>query len=470
MQQECLRANTGDRNASCKTGALWAGLPFSFAVFLLALLALPASADLPITVGTTYNDPSQVYVTFQTTFPSTFSASYSSNSAKTKVQIKIGSASHLSPSIALSDIKDGVINLKFMNSGLIYASLGGPLGQTTAPDPRNPSDPAYHLAWQNIAEITYAGQAPDSGDMTSINFFGVPCGVAVYIKQNTQIVQQAGFDVSETVLIDKLARLSTTPNDVEIKNSIGEIVRLLSPVSFGFSRNKQGTPYFAIGGYPTFEAYVKSVHDAHKVTVIKGTLGPGNFNFKSTVNDSLDIVTTGDYGTGVTYTITIPHDRMLTDGSGLFNYIQSSALYLCPTVATPETGVTVTSSDGTDGKSINAAELAQVLHDLTSGYNFGFINSPVMDPATNIPFGDEPSSEWFVHSTKDSLYKKLQPGHPFYNQYSEVISLASHGSVYGFPYADAVHGVTLNTVQFPDTVPPSPITGWRIVIGPPADL
>lgn len=219
--------------------------------------------------------------------------------------------------------------------------------------------------------------------------------------------------------------------------------------------------------YPSFDAYVKSVRAARKKTSIQGKLGPGNFNFVSEVNDALDIVTTGDYGTGVTYSITIPHDYKLTDGSGLVNYTQSSALYFCPTAATPGTGVKVTSSNGS---AMDPAELAQVLHDLTSGYNFGFINSPVLDPVTQVPFGDEASSNWFAHSTKDTLYQNLQPDHPYYNQYSEVISVASHGSVYGFPYADAVHGVTLNTVVYPGTNPPSPVSGWRIVIGPPASL
>jgi hypothetical protein len=354
-----------------------------------------------------------------------------------------------------------------MNSGLIYASLGGPLGEKAPPDPRNPSDPAYAIAWQNLAEITYLGAAPDSGDMTSINFFGVPCSVSVYIKQNTELVQQAGFDVSEAALLSELASLSTTPNETEITNSTGEVVRVLAPSSFGYSTKKLGTHYFSIGGYPSFQTYVKSVHDAHKKTSIQGKLGPGNFNFVSEVNDALDIVTTGDYGTGVTYTIKMPHDHMLTDGSGLVNYIQSSALYLCPTLAQPDTGVTVTSSNGSP---MDPTELAQVLHDLTSGYNFGFINSATEDPVTKVPFGDEPSSNWFVHSTKDTLYQTLQPDHPYYNQYSEVISAASHGSVYGFPYADAVDGVTLNTVEYPGTTPPSPVTGWHIVIGPPASL
>jgi hypothetical protein len=220
-------------------------------------------------------------------------------------------------------------------------------------------------------------------------------------------------------------------------------------------------------GYPNFERYVKSVHDANKKTAIQGNLPQGNFNFVSSVNASLDIVTKGDYGTGVTYTITIPHDRMLTDGSGLVNYIQSSALYLCPTVALPTTGVEVTSNDGTNGKSIDPGELSQILHDLTSGYNFGFINSRIIDPITGIAFGDEPSSQWFAHSSRDKLYEKLRPNNPYYNQYAKVISDASDGAVYGFPYSDAVEKVGLFTVEYPST-PPSKVTGWHIIIGPPA--
>ena len=275
MHHHYYLESKGDKRKS--PWRIWVVSP-GLALLLLAFTSSPASADLPINLSTTYADPSQVYVTFQTTFPSTFSATYFSNSAKAQVPITVNAKSHLSLSIALSDIKNGLITLKFMNSGLIYASLGGPLGQKAAPDPRNPSDPAYFLPWQNLAEITYTGATPDSGDMTSINFFGVPCSVAVSIKQNKEIVQQAGFVVSDAVLIDQLKKLSTTPAEVEIKNSQGEVVRVLSPVSFGFSTNKLGTHYFSLGGYPTFEAYVKSVHDAHKVTAIKGNLGPGNFN------------------------------------------------------------------------------------------------------------------------------------------------------------------------------------------------
>ena len=73
---------------------------------------------------------------------------------------------------------------------------------------------------------------------------------------------------------------------------------MLSPNSFGYSVNKLGTHYFSIGGYPSFQAYVKSVHDAHKKISIQGKLGAGNFNFVSEVNDALDIVTTGNYGVG----------------------------------------------------------------------------------------------------------------------------------------------------------------------------
>jgi hypothetical protein len=87
-------------------------LLFCLAICLFFLSPPPAKADLPISVSTTYSDPSQVYVTFQTSFPSTFSASYYSNSARAVVQITAAPApSFLTPSIRLSDIKDGIINL-----------------------------------------------------------------------------------------------------------------------------------------------------------------------------------------------------------------------------------------------------------------------------------------------------------------------------------------------------------------------
>jgi len=348
--------------------------------------------------------------------------------------------------------------------------VGGPLGQSATPAPDNPSDPAYNIPWQNAAEITYTGAAADSGNITSINFFSVPASVQVLC--GSQVVQQAGIGVPTATLYSKIAALSSTPNQVEIKSTqgsnTGQIVRVLSPVQFGLTTDTQGTQYFSIGGYQSFQNYVRSVFQANVKTYIQGSVTvAGNvtyyYNFTSLANSAGDIVTAGNYVTnGATYTITIPHDYPLSDGSGLTNYIQSSALYFCPTVAEPTTGVTVTSSDGS---AINAAVLAQVLHDLCCGYNFGFINSRTPDPKTHLPFGAEPSYLWFTHATASTLYSGLQPNHPYYNRYAQLIASASNGTAYGFPYADAVAGVTLNTVQYPGTTPPTPVSAWNITIG-----
>jgi hypothetical protein len=427
-----------------------------------------AIAQLTLNLSTTYSDPTQVYVTFQSSNPATFTASYVDATTSLTTPILMN-AQGLTSSIPLSNIAQGVITLNHMDSGLIYASVGGPLGQTAAPSPNNPSDPAYNIPWQNAAEITYTGTPADSGDITSINFFSVP--VSVQVLAGSQVVQHAGINVPAATLYPEIAALSTTPGQIEIKATqgpnTGQIVRILSPNQFGLTTDVQGTAYFSIGGYQSFQNYVRSINQANVKTYIQGSLAvAGNitsYNFTSVVNSAGDIVTTGNYVTnGAIYTITIPHDYPLTDGSGLTNYTQSSALYFCPTVANSTTGVTVTSSDGS---TMNAAVLAQVLHDLCSGYNFGFVNSRTPDPKTHIAFGAEPSYLWFVHATTGMLYSGLQPNHPYYNQFAQLIAAASNGTAYGFPYADAVPGVTLNTVQYPGTTPPTPITAWNITIG-----
>jgi hypothetical protein len=448
--------------------------PEFLTVFFLILLSLSSSAQLKLNLSTTYSDPSQVYVTFQSSIPATFSATYVDATTNMTTAITMNSQG-LTSSLPLSNIAHGVITLNYMNSGLIYASVGGPLGETAAPSPNNPSDPSYNIPWQNAAEITYTGAAADSGDITSINFFSVPASVQVLC--GNQVVQEAGINVPTATLYAEIAALSTTPSQVEIKSikgpNTGQIVRVLSPNQFGLTTDSKHTQYFSIGGYQSFQNYVRSIYQANVKTYIQGSVTvEGNvtyhYNFTSVVNAAGDIVTTGNYVTnGATYTITIPHDYALTDGSGLTNYTQSSALYFCPTLAdspTTNTGVTVTSSDGS---TINPPVLAQVLHDLCSGYNFGFINSRTADPKTHIPFGAEPSYLWFTHATTSMLYSGLQPNHPYYNQYAQLIASASSGTAYGFPYADAVAGVTLNTVQYPGTTPPTPVTGWNIIIGAP---
>jgi len=135
-------------------------------------------------------------------------------------------------------------------------------------------------------------------------------------------------------------------------------------------------------------------------------------------------------------------------------------MYFCPAGA--NAGVIVTSSDGS---TMDSSELAQVLHDLCTGYNFGFVNSPVLDPVTHVAFGTESSKLWFKDATAATVYSGLQPSHPYYNQYAALISAASNGSCYGFPYADAVAGVTLDTVVYPGTKPSSNVTAWNIIIG-----
>ena len=351
---------------------------------------------------------------------------------------------------------------------MIYASVGGPLGTSAAPAPTNSGDPGYDLQWQAVAEITYSGAAADSGDITSIQFFSLPS--TVQVMGNGKVLQTAGFNVASAVLESEIAALSATPNVDVIKstkgNNIGEIVRVLAPNQFGGTKDSLGTKYYTVGGFPSFQAYVQAQYQARATAQISGKLNGVSYSFTGTADASGDIIVTGVYS-GVTYTITLQPDAPLTDGSGLTNYIQSWNIYSCPGAGD---GIVTTGSDGTSSTAGNSSlpsnVQTQILHDLWCGYNFGFIGSAALDPATKVAFGNETSSLWFKNATPAPLYSGLQPNHPYYNQYSALISAASNGSAYGFPYADAVPGVTLFDVSYPGP-PAIPVTAWNISIGDP---
>ncbi len=430
---------------------------FGAAFLALALSATPAHASFQLNLSTTYPDPSQVYILFQGN-QAKFAASYVDATSQQTVQMSLNSHG-LSSSLALSSIQGGVITVTEFVSGVIYASVGGPFGTTAAPSPTNSGDPAYNVPWQSVAEITYSGAPADSGDITAIQFFALTSGVQVL--GGSKILQSGGFNMPASTLENEIAALSSTPSVDVIKSTkgsnIGQVVRVLAPNQFGGATDAEKTKYFTIGGFPSFQAYVQSQHQSGGVAQIKGSINGNTYVFNFTADASGNLSATGSYGTGATYTITIPADAPLTDGSGLTNYVQSWTLYSCTNGS-----VQVTSSDGS---TINSSVLTQVMHDLACGYNFGFVDSQTLDPVTKVPFGNETSNLWFKNATPATLYAGLQPDHPsYYNQYSALISSASNGSVYGFPYADAVNGVTLFTV----TSGGKPVTAWNIIIGDPA--
>ncbi len=87
---------------------------------------------------------------------------------------------------------------------------------------------------QNAAEITYSGAPPDSGDITSIQFFAV--NSTIQVLSGTKVLQTAGFTVPASTLYNEIAALSSTPNVDVIKSTkganIGQIVRVLAPNQF----------------------------------------------------------------------------------------------------------------------------------------------------------------------------------------------------------------------------------------------
>jgi hypothetical protein len=439
----------------CATGLL----------FLVA--AWPARADLLLDFSDeneTY-DPSQVYLTFQTALAGQFSATYVDTNGVTQ-QLALGS-NGLSTAVSLAEI-GGQIDLQSMNSGVIYLSYGSPIPATSpAPNPSYSYDPSYNTRWQSLAEITYLGKPSDSGDLTYIQSFAVPAQIQVMSGGTVQ--QEAGITVPTAVLNRQLAALSSTPDQVVVTAasgpSAGQVVRVLAPNQFGPSGNpnipvgQPGGITFSIGGYASFQPYVNSLYANNVTTTLKGILNGSVYTFTVRADAQGNLVLVGGSAAapGKVYTITIPHDS-----AG--NSVLSWDIYACAGTNQPAGygNITVTSSDGS---TIDAALLAQGLHDLFSGLNFGFVGSATIDPVTGVAFGAESSDLWFKDATASVLFAGLQPDNPYYNQYAKVIFDDSDGTAYGFPYSDAVNPVALNTVQTPDG---SAVTSWDITILPDA--
>ena len=76
------------------------------------------------------------------------------------------------------------------------------------------------------------------------------------------------------------------------------------------------------------------------------------------------------------------------------------------------------------------------LRDVLAGFAIGFVDSPVTNPVTSVPFKDEYSKFWYA-TNQPLAFGGLQTVHPYYNTYAEVFW--QYSDSYGFPFSDRLH-------------------------------
>jgi hypothetical protein len=107
--------------------------------------------------------------------------------------------------------------------------------------------------------------------------------------------------------------------------------------------------------------------------------------------------------------------------------------------------------------------LVNFVGEVSTGLLGGFFNSDYQVNNQPPPLKDMPSNEWWSLNPIVG-YAEIQPLHPFYNVYANVIFNESGNTVYGVPFSDRFgSGPLVNSVKYNGTN----VNYWVIGVGAP---
>jgi hypothetical protein len=447
----------------------------------LVLFAISASGLSALTLTFTNNTglaDSDVYIFFQDPITATFAGT--------------GNTVESQKSYSLATIGTG-INITTFNGGRFFSSLGAPFPADTNPPqfvnpPSGPgleSNNSYNNRHQLIGEITTGAVA----NLSNIDWVAQPAAMVTYDAGNNQI-DRIGYanGYNSATLGTKLSGL--TGGDAQfnsIANLAGNDPTYYSQTGSGTTASQSpavGSPVRIIGGsqtaflvsegltsYPSFQGYINSIiannpgaSEANPIARLSGQFFLDGTTYSAKVT-SIEAPTVGDpsYSFGqVTiegttsdeddFVIIIPYESLTN--STIYGGTTGSPDNPDPT---NEKGIGYLLSingdtpEPTDGGANTVYTLA--VRDFFAGLNYGFIDSPEInpnDPTLGTAYKDSESAYWgttnlltgATNPETPLFFEELQKDDPFYNAWAKVIFEESGGTVYGFAYDD-----TFNKVQ-----------------------
>ena len=110
--------------------------------------------------------------------------------------------------------------------------------------------------------------------------------------------------------------------------------------------------------------------------------------------------------------------------------------------------------------------LVNFVGEVSTGLLGGFFNSNyrvITHQSIGAALKNMPSNQWWPQNPIVA-FSEIQPVHPYYNIYAEVIFNESHNTVYGVPFSDRFgKGPLVNSVQYNGTN----VNYWVLGIGAP---
>jgi hypothetical protein len=322
--------------------------------------------------------------------------------------------------VALSDIPNQEVTINKLISGRVYVSYGSPVAEGV------PFNSPTRFDW---AELTVTPVPEDAANLTAVNQFGIGMRLTT-LGQMGEPIDSVGSTYSNTIF----AALQQIPGGPEstIRNSKGEIVRVLSP-------DTPGSAYAPLTEYVhSMAGQTITLHTAFFGTPFTTSEYSGEFQPDGS------ITLEGTKNEGKEAKDAVPAPPISVSGPELIEDIY------------------------TGGTGPNDLERA-VLRDLFSGFSVGLWGGRYGNDASAFctNYNTTPQGSWCPTGFNVPAFAEARTTpapFPAYEQYAAVINQFS--DVYGNPYSDASkkvqvtldqpHVKTLQLTILPDSPPAEP--------------
>jgi hypothetical protein len=415
-----------------------------------------------------------------------------------------GQTTLMSVPVKLADLGPGGLNISFANSAILYVFYDDPTGN----DPT--AAPAFMISTQRFVpfEVTMLGNPGDYGNLTAINYFTAPLSIRSYDAGNN-LLQQAGW-ISPRSIARQLAAASGNNSNIVVRDAHNKIIRYLGPSNWGSNTNP----------WPSFIPYTTSIgsqitmiqpspqqfnfSDQNPVYLIgtnmNATAQPdGSLNMQGSITISLasGAIKKGPYGnpdlpsggawTNTTCDMSAAQPDLfnsaiygsVVNGAVSFTGWDAFQTFCQQTLFNPDypyqpdptqPNYNPCLNDYVPGQPLNVYQTVQntLIGEISTGLLGGFVNSNYQ--VNGVAIKNMPSYQWWALNPMVA-FAAIQPQHPFYDTYSNVVFNGSGNTVYGVPYSDRFQNSSNNpavyTVQYQTQSGPVSVASWVVGIGAP---
>lgn len=363
------------------------------------------------------------------------------------------------------------------NSSAIFVCYDNPSSFPSSGEPYYFTSP---LRYQPF-ELTMTGSDSDNGNLTAINYFTAPLGIASYqndpIAQPGQTpLQRIGWKAGTGVIASWFSSPAINTSNAVVKVN-GQIIRYIGPSSYDPNNASLPNPW------PSFLPYTQAIHSASTTFNLNNSVQYNLSNGTNVFHLNLTASAGADGSLSATGSITV----------SILNSQAAPIVYSNVAVSVPATApasfnaviyggnnIDYTGSPPYPDHALGYATITGVTdfrtyvgnnYSTQSGdpympytqfmdFIFGELATSLLGGFVLSPYGSQPSSDWW---TLGKAFSLVQSNPNYYNKYANVVYTLSNNEVYSTSYTDRFGKVSINSVKYGG----ASVNSWVVGIGAP---